>query len=277
MIQFNLLPDVKLEFLKARYRRRLVTAISVVCSAVCLTIFIALFAAVRVGQTSHLKNLDSDVQERVGKLQGKSDLNKILTIQNQLNSLPALHDKKVVSSRLFDYLSQLVPVEADISNMSVDFVGNQILISGSADSIITVNKFVDTLKFTNYTVPKKDPDKNKLTKCLLEASKSVTVVGAPEPKETDPVPCKAFNGVVLTNFSLTNAATAVGEKSVSYEVKFAFDPVIFAIIKDPEPLDFAKPVQLLIPSIISTRSETEKPLFSPAPVPDNRNDSGLGR
>lgn len=255
MIQFNLLPDVKIEFLKTRYRRRLVTAISAVSTAVCIVIFTALFIGVRVGQTKHLSDLNDDIKARSATLQGKKDLNKILTIQNQLNSLPGLHDKRVIASRLFDYLSRVVPPQATITNLNVDFLANKMTITGTTDTIATVNKFVDTLKFTDYQVQQ-----------TVEQSKNN------EPGNTG----KAFNSVVLSNFSLTDTSAASQQAGVSYQIDLLFEAAIFATIKDLK--DPAKPaVELKIPSIISTRSETEKPLFTAPAVPDTNKNPGLGR
>ncbi len=121
MIQFNLLPDVKIEFLKTRARKRLIMLISAVASAVCLAVFIVLFLFVRVNQPRHMNDLNKDIKANLSKIQSTQDLDKILTIQNQLNSLPALHDKKVVSSRLIDYLTSLTPNQATISDVNVDF------------------------------------------------------------------------------------------------------------------------------------------------------------
>ena len=101
MIQFNLLPDVKIEYIKTRYRKRMIMLISAIASGVTFTIFVLLFLFVRVNQPKHMKDLDKDIKSTVSKIQETKDLDKILTIQNQLNSLPALHDK-LKTDRLHD-------------------------------------------------------------------------------------------------------------------------------------------------------------------------------
>jgi Tfp pilus assembly protein PilN len=235
MIQFNLLPDVKLEYVRARNRKRLIIGTSIVVSAVFFGLFLLLFLFVKVNQAKYISDLTKDINTNVKKIQSKEDLDKILTIQNQLSSLPALHDQKVVSSRLLDYLTQLLPTQSTITTISVDFAANSIELQGEADNLGTVNKFVDTLKFTDYKVNTGDEKTGK-----------------------------AFSNVVLDSFSVEKPAGAGQGGKATYSLKFSFDPVIFQNVKGDVP-DGKQPVTLTVPNIISTRSETEKPaaLFSP--------------
>ncbi len=214
MIQFNLLPDVKLEFIKARRSKHMVLLVSAAVTAVSVLLFLGLFTVVNVLQTKHINDLNKDIKKNTATLKAVPDLDKILTVQNQLGSLTSLHEQKPATSRLLDYLAQLTPSAATISDIKLDFSANSLTITGNADALSTVNKYVDTLKFTTYTVEGSDETK------------------------------KAFPEVVLTGFS-TNE-----EKKVSYEIKATFDPVIF---------DGTKQVNLVVPKIISTRSETAKP------------------
>lgn len=212
MIQFNLLPDVKLEYIKARRSKRMVLLTATGVTAVSLLFFVGLFLVVNVLQTKHINDLNNDIKKHTATLQSIPDLNKILTVQNQLGSLTTLHDQKPITSRMITYLGQLTPAQATISNVKLDYATNTISITGNADALSTVNKFVDTLKFTTYTV-------------------------------SDSTPKKAFSNVVLTSFG-------TADKGVTYQITMNFDPVIF---------DGTKDVKLVVPKIISTRSETEKP------------------
>lgn len=245
MIQFNLLPDVKIESIKAAYRRRLVLTISIVASLVSILLFVVLFLYVRVNQTKYMGDLDKDIKTNTAKIQSIQDLDKVLTIQNQLNSLPDLHNKKVVSSRLVDYLNQLVPSQAALDSVQLDFTGNTMSLTGKADSIGTVNKFVDTLKFTTFKVNDNSAKEGK-----------------------------AFSNVVLQSFGVSAAQNTQG---TNFSLALTFDAAIFANTTE-EPKEGATAVTLNVPNIISTRSVTEKPsdLFSQK----NQNDdtqSGQGR
>ena len=235
MIQFNLLPDVKLQYMKARYRQRLAVTISFLVSGFFLVVMVLLFFFVRVGQTHHMNSLSSDIEATTNQLKETQDLDKILTIQNQLNSLPALHNNKVISSRLFDYLVQLTPKQATISDATLDFELGTINIKGNADSLGTVNKFTDTLKFTDY--------------------KS----GGAAPLEG-----KAFSNVVLKSFSITGPeAAGQANKQITYEIDLNFDPNIFANLLDEN--GKSTDLTLTIPNIISTRSEKPASLFEAQP------------
>lgn len=222
MIQFNLLPDVKLEYIKTRRTKRTVITVAGLVAAVSLGMLVLLFVVVNVMQKQHLSNLNRDIKRDIAKLEQVPDLDKVLTIQNQLGSLPGLHDSKPVSSRFFGYLKQLTPTSATISASKVDFAAGVITVSGSADSLSTVNKYVDTLKFTDFTQ-----------------------TGSEDKK-------KAFSEVVLSSFGK-------GEKEVTYQIAAKFDPLIFSGQTE---------VKLVVPSIVSTRSTTEKPtdLFQKLPT-----------
>jgi Tfp pilus assembly protein PilN len=215
MIQLNLLPDIKLEYIKAKRMKRTVTTVATLVASVSLLSLIILFVAVNVLQKKHLNDLNKDIKSSSQKLQNTPDLNKILTIQNQLNSLTGLHDQKPVVSRLFTYLSQVTPDKVSISKLDVDFEGHTISLNGGADSLSTINKFADTLKFTTYT--------------------------ADDGSIADDT--KAFSNVVLTNFGKT-------DKEASYQISVTFDEAIF---------DNTASIKLVVPKLVTSRSETEKP------------------
>lgn len=232
MVQFNLLPDIKLEYIKARRMKRLVVGASFIIAGLALAIFILLFLGVNVVQKRHLSNLDKDIASNIATLEATPDINKVLTIQNQLNSLTALHTQKPASSRFVKYLMQVTPKDASISQADVDFTTTTITMSGSADSLKTVNKFADTLKFTTFTTS--------------------------DNQTAQP----AFTQVVLAGFG-------VGQEAATYQFSMKFNPEIF---------NNTKTVELKIPDLISTRSETEKPqdLFQNLPEgvdpPDTTNE-----
>jgi hypothetical protein len=258
MIQFNLLPDVKLEYIRARYRKRMIVGVSVITGALFFSIFLVLFLFVRVSQTHYMKALSKDIDNKLSEIKQTPDLDKVLTIQNQLDSLPSLHDKKVITSRLVEFLGQLTPTLATISDVELDYDAGTMNIKGNANSLETVNKFADTLKFTKYRTA------------------------------TDPIgENKAFKDVVLKSFSIETLANGTG-KSVVYELSFGFEPLvdkdntalapnIFAVklnVKDDKITNPAKPVELIVPNIISTRSETEKPTELFAKQPETLNQEG---
>ncbi len=190
MIQFNLLPDVKLEYIRAERMKRMVMTIAILIATAAVVISIGLYVLVNVVQKGHLANLDKDIKRDSAKLKSTPNLDKILTVQNQLVSLPTLHQKKPNSSRFIGYLAQLTPAEAHVSQTNLDFSTNTVTLDGTAKSLEIVNKFVDTLKFTKYT--------------------------AGDGTEQKP----AFSAVVMTSFG-------VDEKGATYQLSFTFDPLVF--------------------------------------------------
>lgn len=221
MIQFNLLPDIKLTYIKARRTKHLVIVTSIVVGAVSLGILILLYMGVAVFQKKHLNDLTQDIKNRTTELQSTADLDKMLTVQNQINSLTALHKDKPVMSRLFTYIPQITPNSVSIQKLDLDYRQSTINITGNADAISTINKFVDTLKFTKYATADKPEDTSR----------------------------SAFSKVVLGSFSL-NPNEKDPKKKATYQISLHFDTTIF---------DDANGVTLVVPKITSTRSETEKP------------------
>jgi Tfp pilus assembly protein PilN len=189
MIQLNLLPDVKLQYLKVRRTQRLVVSVSMLLIIASLFIFVLLIGTVDIFQKKSLSDLNHDISTYTKQLQDTPNLNKILTVQNQLQVLTSLHDQKPAATRLFGYLQQVTPSTASISQFNVDYTQNTISITGNANSLDVVNAFTDTLKFTTY-------------------------------KKSDGTSANAFTAVVLAQFSRSASGT-------TYTITANFDPMIF--------------------------------------------------
>lgn len=227
MVQFNLLPEVKQQYMKTVSRRRLVNVVCLLIGGGFLLIFTLMFLYVKVNQTSQLSKLDTKINDGVKKLQANKDLDKIITLQNQLASLPTLHNDKSMTSRVFGYIGQLVPSEANINTIEIDVANTKINIKGSADSIPAINKFIDTIKYTDYNY-----------------------------ETGNPKTARAFSDVVLRNFTLPTVETAT--KGVTYEIELKYNPVIFQnTAVDGNAV--ANSIQLVVPKKITTRSEVQKP------------------
>jgi Tfp pilus assembly protein PilN len=194
MIQFNLLPYVKQEYVKARRLRRLVTLASFAVSGAAVFLLVLMVLSVEVVQKKSLHDLNGDISRYSKQLKAVPDLDKILTVQNQLNTLTGLHDQKAVVSRLFGYIAQLTPPQVSISTLTISFVDgtNTINVQGEAPSLDVVNAYADTLKATTYKTD--------------ESNSSST---------------KAFSKVVLTSFGRNS-------KGANYTIDLEYDPAIFS-------------------------------------------------
>lgn len=200
MIQLNLLPDVKLEYIKTRRTKRLVMLAAVIVTGVSVSIMVLLFIATSVLQRQHINNLSTDIEEKSQTLEDQEDLNRILTVQNQLNVLDELHGSKPAASRLGTFLRQVVPTSVNISKQDIDFEANTMEFEGSASSLGAVNQFIDTLKFTTYTI---DDDQSS----------------------------EAFSNVILANFQRGESQSGE-EDPVTYQITLSFEPAIFDNAED---------------------------------------------
>lgn len=194
MVQFNLLPDIKLEYIRVQKTKRTVQLIAGLVGAVSLGIMLLLFVTVNVIQKTHLNNLNDDIERYSQELRYTPELDKVLTVQNQLSRINELHDKKPVTSRLLGYITQVTPNSINISQLNVDFAANTMSLSGNTVSLKDINQFVDTLKFTKYAAG-----------------------------EGEELP--AFSNVVLASFER-------GDEQSIYSITLGFDPVIFSSQND---------------------------------------------
>lgn len=160
-VQFNLLPDVKLEFEKQKRTKRLVYTLAFLISGVAVGLLIICFVYVNLGQKKALDDAQKDIKKYSNDISKIPDIEKILTVQNQLKSLPTLHSQKHITSRVFAYLPKVTPQKVSIGQTAVDFSANTISITGTTDTLESVNAFVDTLKFTTYKATKGDGQTEK--------------------------------------------------------------------------------------------------------------------
>lgn len=227
MIELNLLPDVKLTYMKAQRTRGLMFGLSALITVASIVLLVILLSVSGL-QKKHLKDLTTDINKDSNTLKNESQINKILTVQNQLESLSVLHAAKPEASKLFGYLNQVTPVEVSIGNFAIDFTKQTITITGTADNLSNINKYVDTLKYTDYVT------------------------------SSDAKGQTAFSNVVLGSFGL-NSATRDPSTAASYSITMSYNIDIF---------DITQNAQLSVPSTTTTRAgiDTSSDLFKAAPT-----------
>lgn len=208
MIQFNLLPDVKLEYLRAQRSRRLVVSVSLLVSALSV-VLLGILLGIDGLQHKHLNDLNHDIASETSALQHKPNINTVLTVQNQLQSLSDLHNGKPAAARLFDYLNELTPASVSITNFNVDFTQYTMTLTGTADSLSSVNQYVDTLKLTHYTTN--------------STSGSTS----------------AFSDVVLSAFGLDTSSKDASQ-AATFTITLSYDKTIF---------DITQSVALSVPTV----------------------------
>lgn len=191
MIQFNLLPDVKMKYVKAKRTKRLIISTATLLSIGSIVVVGILFSVVQFGQKTHINGLTEDIKSETAKIQSIEGLNEILTVQNQLTLLPGLHEKKTETSRLFDYIKFVSPADAKVSSLNFEGSSMIITIQGSADKISTINKFVDNIKAVTYRTQNE------------------------------------IDGTGLPAYSKVSTQLSGSKKEASFKIEITFDPIIF--------------------------------------------------
>jgi ABC-type lipoprotein release transport system permease subunit len=81
MIQLNLLPDVKIEYLRTNRNKRLVIGISLIVIVASIGILLLLASIVYGFQKKNLSDLNKDIATYNKQLKDTPELDKVLTIQ----------------------------------------------------------------------------------------------------------------------------------------------------------------------------------------------------
>ena len=196
MLELNLLPEVKINHLKTQRLKHSIVSICIIVSIVFLALFGGFIYYVYIFQKNDISNQNTKITSYISQIKSNKDLDKILTIQNQLNSLPNIESQTTVPSRLFGFISQVTPTKATISDLNVSLTSSSITLNGSADSLSTVNQFVDTLKYTTYNT---STSKNK----------------------------SAFSAVTLSSFSYSSSNSS-STKAAQYSITFNYDPTLLS-------------------------------------------------
>lgn len=196
MIQLNLLPDVKKEYLKSQRMKRNIISLSILASIIAAVLVLLLALYVHGAQRIARNQLQGDIDKSNQELQGLNDINKVLTVQGALASLPELHDKKNINSRLFDYLKVVVPNEVSLNKLELAHKGNTLKMTGRSNDYKSLNVFVDTLKSAKVTY---GPDDSRST---VTPFKNVTIANATKSSDTQ-------------------------KPGIEFVVNLEFDPVIF--------------------------------------------------
>lgn len=228
MIQINLLPDVKREYLKAQQMKHMVVVISVVITLASLVLLALLFSFVQFGQPRHVKNLQSDIDTSIAKLKDTKDAVKIVTVQGVLEQIPSLQDQEPTTSRLFNYVTSFTPQGVSYTEVRLDLNENTLTLTGQSTDLEQANVLANNLKSAKFTY-KTDNEKQTI----------------------DP-----FKSVVFS--SLGKVEQAENGKNVNFQLSFTLDAIMFnEAMKEPAIAVNGASEQLLLP--------TDKPFSEPAP------------
>lgn len=173
MISLNLLPDVKKDLLRVRRERNLVVSISVIVVGASIGVLLLLSGTlgVLIGAKALMENSIKNDEQTIKQAQKKKQLDKYITIQNQLKQIGKLKSDQQVYSRLMDYLTQLNPAapnNVQISSAKIEApAGSSGDTSSSSSSSASTDGITMTIegKTTNFSAL--DVYKNTLSKAQL--------------------------------------------------------------------------------------------------------------
>jgi hypothetical protein len=116
-----------------------------------------------------------------------------------------LHSGKHEISRVYTYLPQVVPAHVCLSSVTLDLTSNKLRIEGDSDSQKTVNTFIDTLKFTKYSVDGADSGKYAFPS-VVESQFSISSSSGDQTSKCDGITANAkfgadvdFDAVLFSN------------------------------------------------------------------------------
>jgi len=225
MIQLNLLPDLKKEFIKAQKTKSLVISTSILVTIGAVGLSALLFVYVTFLQQLQINLATDDIKRKETELTGIQDVDKYLTIQSQLAVLPDLHNAKGSYDRLFTFLGAInpgSPNNVNLSNLQLTAEAKSMILTGTTGSFETLNVFVDTLKNAQISYKKNGQGENQ--------------------KEN------MFEQVLIQ----ASGFSRVGSKNlVSFTVKTVYSPSVF----DVQNTD----ITASVPSITTTQSVTQSP------------------
>ncbi len=191
MISLNLLPDIKKEYLRSQRIKRFFIMSSILVSAVAIASVLMMSAYVLGVQRLQIANSQRSIDASIKIIAETEDLAKIVTIRNQLEALPQLHESKNVVTRLFSFIEILTPDSIYLSEVVVDFEDSTFELRGTGDDFKAINTYVDTLKNASFVYAGNED-------AML-----------------------AFNSVVLD-------AISIDDEISRFKIVFSYEPTIFS-------------------------------------------------
>lgn len=193
MISVNLLPIERKNKASQQKAKVLMTSALYIVATTLAAVTVVLFFITQVTQQSRIDSLKEDTDIAINSIneEGDENINKLLTLQSQLESIPTLHENKAVSSRLFGYLDKLVPTNVTLTDVTVGYSGSEAgAVDGATDSVeisgLTtdyngLNIFVDIIKnaeFNAASISEPDVEINSNNSLFTKAFSNVKTLSA---------------------------------------------------------------------------------------------------
>lgn len=136
MFEVNLVPELKHDAIRALRVRNIILFVCIMASAISLVIVFILLS-IKGGQDLTMSSQDNRIDELSAKLNAFSDLDEMLTIQNQMSNLDALAQNKYSISRIFGLLVVMQDRGADevtFSGIDYNSENNLLMLEGQVNA-----------------------------------------------------------------------------------------------------------------------------------------------
>jgi hypothetical protein len=207
MIEINLLPDVKREYLKLQHNKRLVFMACFALAAVAL-LFLGITGGIVVTQGVLKQSARDKIQTNYTQLVSEKDsdgapsINRLLTLQRDVVEVNQIYGELPVTSRLFDFFEQVnvpSPNNAILDRIVVTADGQiTAALAGSIASFSALDTYKASLQSAEF-VSKQHPDKKDAQ--------------------------KLFDSVQVNSSSLSSQRNVV-----SFRIQITFNPEAFELL-----------------------------------------------
>lgn len=153
MIQLNLLPDVKKEFLKAKAARRKAIALSIIVTLGSGGVLV-LLGLVALGQEGAIALRTGDISRKSEELSSVNNINEYLTIQAQLAEIDGLHAGKLNTSRvmaMMPHINPAAPNTAKFSSIDLMTDSTTMIFQGGVRNVSALTTLKDTMLNANLS------------------------------------------------------------------------------------------------------------------------------
>jgi Tfp pilus assembly protein PilN len=148
--QINLLPEVRQAKLKAKRHRRLAAGLATAVIGFSL-ITVVVLALVSQAQKLRISQLSREIETRQNEIKTTPNLEKMLTTQQHLSSLPGLYSQRVFMTKFYNLLSGVSPRDLAFESLEID-AQNVMSVKGRARNYNIASKFAKALEASNLTL-----------------------------------------------------------------------------------------------------------------------------
>lgn len=241
MIEINLVPDVKLEYIRTRVMRNFVVSVSIMAGVAFVGVAL-LLGVVYGGQLVMGSAKDKTIKTESTKLLAITDIDKTVTVQRQLSNIEQQHDEKLITSRLFDSIMAInpsAPNQITVSTLKLNPSEKMVTIEGSATSgFLALEIFKKSLINTYVQVGSDDSDQQPLATDFISRD---------------------------TRFG----ENSEGQRVLAFSFTFTYPEALFAV-SNSESVLIITPVGRM--DVTDSRLGVPESLFAPEPIITDRED-----